>query len=139
MALHKRKNSDDTLIDLTPMIDGIFLLVIFFMLSTTFVMQPGIKIVLPQSVSKTTEKVENLIITITKDGKFYVNQEETDILSLRTKISSLLKETSPKTVLINADEDTKHKYVVQVLDVLKTLKITNFIIATKPVVVNKGQ
>ncbi len=119
--------------DITPMIDVVFLLLIFFMLSTTFIVHPGITIDLPQSSAEQLKKEkEELEISITKEGEIYFEDRVVSIETLGQIFSKSSRETRESTVIINADEKTDHGAVVQVMDTAKTSGITRLAISTEP-------
>lgn len=116
-------------LEIAPLVDVIFLLLIFFLLSSPFVFQPGIRVRLPEA---TTEDVQprNIFITITKDGVLYLNGEITDIETLPSQLKGLILENGERFVIIKADKDTRHERVVEVLDVSKMVGIEKLGIAT---------
>src|SRR4030043_1049319 len=98
----KRKLSLETgHLDIPPLIDVIFLLLIFFMLTSSFLFQPGIKINLPKALTSEVIQKENLIIIITNDDALYINERpiEQEELSSRLKIAA----NESKPILIKAD------------------------------------
>ena len=114
-------------LDLTPLIDIIFLLLIFFMLSSTFVLQPGIKVDLPQAVStQIIENVNNVLITITPNGNVYFNDT---IISVENLLKILL-DTGKSIVLIQADGAVALRHVVTVWNVCRRAGIKTINIAT---------
>jgi biopolymer transport protein ExbD len=126
-------------VDITPLIDVVLLLVIFFMLTTTFIGAPAIKVNLPASSAKEISKEPKEVkVTITKDGKIYVDREaggSGDPISLKELEKLLIKvarENPDTMVIIRADENTTHGTVVAVMDLAKTSGLNKLAIATKP-------
>jgi biopolymer transport protein ExbD len=114
-------------LDLTPLIDIIFLLLIFFMLSSSFVLQPGIKVDLPEAVStQTIENINNILITLTSNGNVYFNDT---IISVEN-LWKILLDTGKSTVLIQADGEVDLRYVVAVWDVCRRAGIKTINIVT---------
>ena len=75
----RRKHSENANLDMTPLVDIVFLLVVFFMLSTTFIVLPGIKIDLPEASSETVRlEKEEIVLSIEKGGEIYFNKERVD-------------------------------------------------------------
>ena len=120
-------------IDLTPMIDAIFILLIFFMVSTTF-SKSGIKINLPktQNTTQIITKKPPLEIYINAKGKYFYEKRNYTIAELK-KIVSTKKSTYQNDlfIVINPDKNSKTQDLLRALDLCKSLDITNFSIATQ--------
>lgn len=113
-----RTRGEATLINLTSLIDVVFLLLIFFMVSTSFALIRGIKVDLPTTTT-TQEKIEqNIVISITNEGKIYLGKTQVT----KTELVKTLKRQIGKKkslVVINADKDTRHGMVVEIMDLAK--------------------
>ena len=119
-------------IDLTPMVDCIFNLLIFYAVSTTFITTPGIKINLPKaSAQELTPQKEELIVALTVDNKIFVNQRQVSIEDLEDTFLKAAKKTTETTVVIQADKDITHGQVVTVMDLAKRSGLSRLAIATQ--------
>lgn len=119
-------------LDMTPLIDVIFLLLIFFMVSTTFITSPGIHVNLPKaSVTKKIDRPETIELVISADNKIYVNGSETSRRALRGSLSAIYKKTRFEKLIIRADGDVKHETVVYAMDMAKQVGIHKLAIATQ--------
>lgn len=118
-------------IDLTPMMDIVFNLLIFFMIGATIMQTPQIEISLPKSTSAVgKEKNENIIITIAKDGGIYVNEEAVnDIDGYLSNLAKVEGELA-KPVEIRSDEDVRTQVLISVIDSVKNAGFTKLGIAT---------
>jgi biopolymer transport protein ExbD len=105
-----------TLVDISPLIDVVFLLLIFFMVSTTFIDEAGLPLDLPSSVSKGIKKTENVSISISKDGFITIGEEKVDKDKLVEKIKEKLEKSEKKEVIIKADKDARYELVYLVMD-----------------------
>lgn len=123
----------DPLIDLTPMIDIIFQLVLFFMVSTTFVQAPGFEVDLPRSSAEAViSDNKDLNIWMTTDGSVYVDETPVNTQELRRILQNRGK-SNPKTmVIIKADTGVPHGRVVGVMDMARAEGLTRLAIATDP-------
>ncbi|MBI1883418.1 MAG: biopolymer transporter ExbD [Chlamydiae bacterium] len=116
-------------LDMTPLIDVVFQLIIFFMLSSSFVLQPGIKVELPSVKLPGSEKPSGLSVVVRRDGKIFFEDREIKLKDL----SQRLREVPSKDLLIiKADEKAEHGTVVQVMSEAKESGISRIAIATKP-------
>ena len=118
-------------IDLTPMIDIVFNLLIFFMVGSTIVETPQIEISLPKSSSAVgSEKNENIIITISKDGQKYINGYLVEDLDVNLADLAKTEGELEKPVEIRSDEDVRTQVLISVIDSVKNAGFTRLSIAT---------
>ena len=129
----KRKNRTETAPDITPMIDVVFLLLIFFMLSTTFIVKPGINISLPKSSAEEIKKQkEEIEISISREGAFYLDGDKVDLETLEERFINAAETSIESVVIINADEKASHGDVVVIMDLAKESGISKLAVATDP-------
>ena len=134
MNLRGSKKRSDLLIDLTPMIDVVFLMLIFFMVSTSFTANNSLKLELPQTKAHTPNKEqEQVTVSIDSDGKLYVQEERIEDGDLRRRILNVSKGDPNMRVVLRADAEAKHKRIVYVLDTVRELGMGKVGIATMPV------
>ena len=128
----RRKSLD---INLTPLIDVVFLLLIFFMVSTTFNRETEISVELPDATATTLPTDEQSIeITISADGRYYINQQlviNTQIKTLRSALTKVLGDRKSPPLTIIADAKTPHQSVVTAMDVARQLGLVHISIATQ--------
>ncbi len=128
----RREQEENYSLELTPLIDVVFLLLIFFMVSTVFVDFPRrMDITLPTSkAASDNEVVKNLEIEITRDKKIYIRGRRTSLDQLESSLSKLHKPQEVKTI-ISADKDLPYGFVVQVMDLLQAAHVTDISVAVK--------
>jgi biopolymer transport protein ExbD len=118
-------------VSIAPLIDIVFLLLIFFMLTSHIEIIPGIDITLPDITERgSATSAENVIVALDRDGNYYLNKEMIDLKELFRR----LKETAQpaKTNLIlQADRDVKHGQVVRVMDMAKKAGINSIVISAQ--------
>ena len=126
------RRRDESTVDVTPLIDIIFQLVLFFMVSTTFISSPGIDVDLPRSSSQTILQDENdLEVWVTRDGGVQVDETPVDWSGLRAAFTGAQKRNPRTLVIIKADKDVDHGRVVAVLDLARSLGLSRLAIATE--------
>ena len=134
MNLRPKSKRGDLLVDLTPMIDVVFLMLIFFMVSTSFTANNSIKLDLPQSKAQAAEKdIEQVTVSINNNGQLFVQDEPVVDGELRRRILNISKGDPNMRVVLRADANAKHKRVVFVLDTVRELGMGKVGIATIPV------
>lgn len=115
-------------IDIAPMIDCVFLLLIFFMLTSSFTFQSGINVKLPKAVTSDVIKDENIIVTITGENVIYLNGVVTTLKELTGTLQKFDYKTKP--LLIRSDRRASVGRVVEVWDLCRDLGIERIHIAT---------
>ncbi|OGL43991.1 MAG: hypothetical protein A2161_21020 [Candidatus Schekmanbacteria bacterium RBG_13_48_7] len=118
-------------IDISSMIDVVFLLLLFFLVTSTFLEAPGINLDLPDAKSSSSEKLEDLKLVISRDHQILFNGIEIKKEDFRNKLQSALQKDNTKTLIIEADEKTDYGLVVYFIDVARLVGIKNLIIATE--------
>ena len=113
--------------------DIVLLLLIFFLLSSTFIIQSGIKVQLPESETSESASNEGIIISITKTGEVFLNDARVELTSLPVLLANRLENSEEKIVIINADKDTSLGRTVEIMDIAKKAGATRFHIATEQI------
>lgn len=136
MKFRKESETKNVEVNLTPLIDVVFLLLIFFMVSTTFDKQAQIQIRLPQADSSemVDQEPDVIDIGINDEGKYFVNQEEllkSDADTLKQMLMKVSEGKSDLPVIISADGKAPHQSVITVLDVASQLGMTQMTFATQ--------
>ncbi len=116
--------------NIAPLIDVVFLLILFFMLTANFVVSPGIKLDLPGAVSARPHAHEGVVISISRDGQIYLNERGISLGELPGKLGEGLKDAEKKTVTIQADEKINFGLAVDVLDIVKQASVEGVVIST---------
>jgi biopolymer transport protein ExbD len=123
--------------DLTPMIDIVFQLLIFFMVTAVFAVTPGLDIKLPEAEEAQAPEKENLFIVVDQDGNMKLNHQTVTFSNLKNKLQEkrqLLDNTTM--IIIQGDERATHGQIVQIMDIARQVGVVDQIIATEP---NRGR
>lgn len=112
--------------------DIVFLLLIFFLLSSSFVIQSGIKVQLPKSAAAEQETQRQIVITVTEKGLIFLNDRQVTTESLGAQLAPLIGEDRDKIVIIKADQTVSLQSAVQVMDIAKGVGAFRLLIATQP-------
>ena len=125
---HTKLESGLSQVDIAPLIDVVFLLLIFFMLSSSFTLQSGINVKLPKTVTSDVIKSENVVVTITRENVIYLNDAVITLKELNRALSQFSGKERP--LLIKADRRASVGRVVDVWDLCRNLGIERINIAT---------
>ncbi len=115
-------------LDIAPLIDCIFLLLIFFLLTSNFIFQPGIEIDLPKAVTSEVVQENTIVITVTSDNRFYLNEAPITFIELKNKLKRIAGKQKP--ILIKADKDVSLGKVVRIWDFCRDIGVDRVNIAT---------
>ncbi len=116
----KRKNRVNAEFSMASMTDIIFLLLIFFMITSSAISQSAIDVKLPKAETANPSVQDPATVTIQEDGKYFVNDKEIPKLDLENYLVTTLKDETNPAFTIRADENTKHKDVVFVMGIAET-------------------
>jgi len=129
----QRRSIKKARIEIIPMIDTIFFLLVFFMISTLSMTQfKGMPVNLPKAASGQQAPAESAAITIDKDGRLFLNQQAIDKAALAEALSQQLAKNAEMLVVINADDGVQHGQVVEVMDIARGANVAKMAIAVKP-------
>lgn len=131
MAFARRKREEPR-VDLTPMVDVVFLLLIFFMISTTFVETPGISVQLPESSSqRDIQAPEEVKVQLSRDGDIFIGDEQLSLEELRQRLTGHGAKAKEMNFALYADREARHGRVVEVMDLAREAGFGKLAIATE--------
>ncbi|OGP20008.1 MAG: hypothetical protein A2038_10650, partial [Deltaproteobacteria bacterium GWA2_57_13] len=117
MRFQKEAKKDSSLLDITPIVDTVFNLLIFFALSLNFISTPGIRVQLPRSTAQEiTREKRDLRVVLTAKGQLFLNEKPVDLPSLGDQFKNAARSNRETQILIQADQRVPHGKVVEVMD-----------------------
>jgi len=133
MAREKATIKEAEQLDLTPMIDVVFQLLIFFMVTAVFAITPGLDIKLPEAETAQAPDKENLFIVVDQDGNMKLNHKSVTFANLKDELVSkraILDNTTA--IIIQGDERATHGQIVNIMDIAREVGLLDQVIATEP-------
>jgi len=128
----RRRLKDTPRVDLTPMVDVVFLLLIFFMISTTFVESQGLSIKLPKaSAKKIPRQAEEVQVYLSKEGEIFFQNEQLSLEQLQARLNGYADNARGILFLLLADREAQHGGVVQLMELAKQAGFEKLAIATE--------
>jgi biopolymer transport protein ExbD len=128
-----RQEQPKARIEIIPMIDVIFFLLVFFMVSTlSMTINRGLPVNLPTAATSQKDLRENFNLTLTQDGEMFLNKEPIALQDLGPRVRAALAGEPELMVIINADGEVRHHAVVEVMDELRVAGVARLAIAVKP-------
>lgn len=116
-------------IDLTPMLDVVFIMLIFFIVTASFVKEAGIDVNKPDATTAVVKEQANILVGIDSRNQIWINKRQVDPRSVRANIERLHAENPQGTVVIQADRDSRNERLVQVMDAAREAGVYNVAIA----------
>lgn len=119
-------------INVTSLIDVMFLLLIFVLIAAKFEPDGGVAVNIPEGKSKDVPKIETQVLTISHDGTLYFQKDKITFADLPSRITKMRKDFKDPIIIINADRDTNYKYVAQATDIITQSGQRKFNLKLKP-------
>lgn len=129
--LGNSQEDSEASVDITPMLDVVFIMLIFFIVTATFVKESGIDVNRPKAQTAVVKEKANILVAIDAHNKVWVNRREVDIRSVRANIERLHAENPKGTVVIQADQDSTNEILVQVMDASRLAGVYEIALATR--------
>ena len=125
------KTDDDTEINLTPMLDVTFIMLIFFIVTASFVKESGIDVNRPPAATAEKKERGNILVAITETGQVWIDKRPIDVRAVRANIERLHAENPQGSVVIQADKKATTEMLVQVMDAARQAGVDNVSIAAQ--------
>ena len=116
MRRKKAREDEEAEINITPMLDVVFIMLIFFIVTASFVKESGIDVNRPDAATATVKERGNILVAITDTNQIWIDRRQVDPRSVRANIERLHAENPQGAVVIQADENSKNGLLVQVMD-----------------------
>ena len=117
-------------LNITPMIDCVFLLLIFFMVTTVFKQPHTLKVELPQARESTIVEEKKLVASVDRGGRLELNRQRLSLAELPSVLAREKEKTRSLTLIIRTDKKTRHGVVMEVMEVAKALNVDKVVLAT---------
>ena len=129
---HSIEESEDTGIDLAPMLDFVLNLLIFFIITTSFVKESGVTVTRPEALTAESKESGNILIAVRPNGDVWMDKQKVDVRDVRSAIERLHIERPEDTVVIIADKESKTGVLTKVMDQVKLGGVAEVSIAAAP-------
>jgi len=126
-----QNTDEESAIDITPMLDVVFIMLIFFIVTATFVKETGIDVNRPNAATAVKQEKANILIAIDAKNRVWIDRRQIDIRAVRPNIERLHAENPQGSVVIQADKESKTETLIQVMDASRSAGVFNVAIATQ--------
>lgn len=120
--MNRRKrtaNSEETDVNVTPLLDIVFIMLIFFIVTATFIKEPGVTVTKPPANTAEQQRLVSILVAIDSNNGVWVNREEVGLEGVRLAVERLRRENPRGTAVIQADNDAHSEYLVKVLQQIR--------------------
>lgn len=128
---HASVEADEGDIDITPMLDIVFIMLIFFIVTTSFVKESGVTVSRPSAETAVEQKGNNILIAIRPNGEIWIDRRAVDVRAVRANVERLKAENPEGAVIIQADENSQTGLLVKVMDQARMAGVSNISIAAE--------
>ncbi|NIV18148.1 MAG: biopolymer transporter ExbD [Woeseiaceae bacterium] len=118
-------------INLTPMLDVVFIMLIFFIVTASFIKEAGIQVSRPEAITAESQEDAAILIAISANDEIWIDRREVEPRGLRTHIERLHAENPKGSIVIQADENSTNERLISVMEAAKAVGVTNVAIATE--------
>jgi biopolymer transport protein ExbD len=126
-----QQEEDESSVDITPMLDVVFIMLIFFIVTATFIKEAGIDVDKPEAATAVVQEKASILIAIDADDNVWINRRQVDVRSIRSIIERLHAENPKGTVVIQADRDSRNNTLVQVMDASRRAGVYDIALAAQ--------
>ena len=125
-------SEEDQPVDIAPLIDIVFIMLIFFIVTASFVKESGVEIDRPQANTAVVQSQSTILIGITEDDRIWINHRQVDPLAVRANVLRLMAENPQGGVVIQADRDSRNEMLVRVMDQVRQAGVEKIALAASP-------
>jgi biopolymer transport protein ExbD len=130
--MRRRTNqADEKVADLTPMLDVVFIMLIFFIVTATFIKEAGIQVNRPDTLTAEPKKFVSLLVAIGPDSSVWIDKKRVDVRTVRPIMEQLHSENPKGGLVIQADSKSRTEVVLQVMDAARQIGITEVAVASE--------
>jgi biopolymer transport protein ExbD len=132
MAARQRREEEDPEINITPMLDIVFIMLIFFIVTTSFVTEPGISPRKPVAETATEKSRGNVLIAISQSGQIWMDKRSVELSQVRAMVEAAMAENPESSAVIIADEEADSGILIDLMDQIRLGGIATISIAAEP-------
>ena len=131
MRRRRAPEQEETEVNVTPMLDVVFIMLIFFIVTASFVKEAGIEVNRPNAATAERKERGNILVAISENGQIWINKRQVDPRAVRANIERMHAENPQGAVVIQADEESRNALLVQVMDAARLAGVHEVSIAAE--------
>lgn len=118
-------------VNVTPLLDIVFIMLIFFIVTSTFVKEPGVDISRPDAGTASERKFAQILIAVTADNEIFINKDEVALEEVRIQVEALKRENPKGTAVVQIDKGADTRYLVEVVNQIKAAGVDDIAVSTE--------
>ncbi|MFN0025306.1 MAG: ExbD/TolR family protein [Parvularculaceae bacterium] len=118
-------------INVTPLMDIVFIMLIFFIVTSTFVKEPGVDVDRPSAETGSERKFATILIAVTSDNKIFIDKEEVELDAVRSTVEGLKLENPKGTAVVQVDKGAESRYLVEVVNQIRNAGVNDIAVSTQ--------
>lgn len=122
-----RGENEDTDVNVTPLLDIVFIMLIFFIVTATFIKEPGVEVTRPPADTAEQQRLVSILVAIDSDNRIWINRQETPVDQVRLSVERLRRENPRGSAVVQADNDAHAEYLVDVLEQIRAAGVQDVI------------
>jgi biopolymer transport protein ExbD len=124
--------TDDSDVNVTPLLDIVFIMLIFFIVTATFIKEPGVEVTRPEALTAEEQRLVSILIAIDADNSIWINRDEVPLEGVRSRLERLRRENPRGSAVIQADGSADTEYLVRVLEQIRAAGVDEVVaVSTK--------
>ena len=131
--ISSQSSGSDEDVNVTPLLDIVFIMLIFFIVTSTFVKEPGIDVNRPEATTAKERKLASIIVAISADDEIWINKEKVDLEEVKPIVEQLKRENPKGTAVVQADAASKTRLLVEVVNQIRASGIEDVAVSTEDV------
>ncbi|SDS98519.1 outer membrane transport energization protein ExbD [Halopseudomonas xinjiangensis] len=129
MRRHQASSDDEAGIDLTPMLDIVFIMLIFFIVTSSFIKEAGITVQTPSADTAENQPRGNILIAVDANGEIWIDRQQVDIRSVRAAVERMRVDQPDSSVVVQADRDARSGLVIRIMDQVRLAGVDDVALA----------
>lgn len=129
----QKAGGDDDDVNVTPLLDIVFIMLIFFIVTSTFVKEPGVEVDRPGAVSASDRRLASIIVAISENDEIWINKERVELDEVRAAVEQLRRENPKGTAVVQADAKSTSRQLIEVVTQIRATGITDVAVSTEDV------
>lgn len=123
----RRAAGEDSDVNVTPLLDIVFIMLIFFIVTATFIKEPGVEVNRPDADTAEEQRLVSVLVAIDSDNTIWINQEQVPLEGVRAAVERLRRENPRGSAVVQADGDAHSEYLVDVLDQIRAAGVSDVV------------
>ena len=128
---HTRATGGDAEVNVTPLMDIVFIMLIFFIVTSTFVKEPGADINRPEAMTAKERKFASILVAIDAENKIWIDKDEVPLEMVRLGVEQLKQENPKGTAVVQVDRNAESRYLVEVVNQIRAAGVTDIAVSTE--------